>query len=115
MYVESQSGVAIMDPSNRFYRDPKFRFVPIEGEGARMSFNAAWRKDNQNPAIALFDSVISRLPGEEERGVMGTAGNRAVKEPADGVEAAPIWKMGQAGRMLPPISGGPVSREKGCG
>ena len=71
MYVESQSGVAIMDPSNRFYRDPKFRFVAIEGEGARMSFNAAWRKDNQNPAIALFDSVISRLPGEEERSVMG--------------------------------------------
>ena len=69
MYVESRSGVAIMDPSNRFYRDPKFRFVPIQGEGARMSLNAAWRKDNQNPAIALFDSVIARLPGEEEYGM----------------------------------------------
>lgn len=66
MYVESGFGVAIMDASNRFYTDPKFRFVEIKGEKAKVSVNAAWRKNNDNPTIALFRKLIVQSVQEEK-------------------------------------------------
>ncbi|SHI23958.1 DNA-binding transcriptional regulator, LysR family [Sporobacter termitidis DSM 10068] len=68
MYVESGFGVAVMDSSTRFYTNPKFRFIEIKGETAKTSVNAAWRKDNTNPSVALFHNLIIKSLEENSAG-----------------------------------------------
>jgi len=63
LYLESGLGVSIMDHSLRIYGNSNIRFVEIKGEDAVVNVNAAWRKDNPNPAVALFISQFSdKLP-----------------------------------------------------
>ena len=50
--VEAGLGIALMDNSIRLYNNSYFRIVDIEGDV--MDVGMAWRKDNTNPAVRLF-------------------------------------------------------------
>lgn len=59
MYLDSRNAFAIMDSSNQFYHDKRFRFIDLPGEKAKISVNAAWHNENSNPAVTLFKDFLA--------------------------------------------------------
>ena len=56
--LESSLGISILDSSLRTYKNKNIRFIKINNKDAVVNVNAVWRKDNTNPSLALFSSVL---------------------------------------------------------
>lgn len=53
LLVEAGFGITVLSPLADMGSNPGLRYIPLEGDYA-IHFLAAWKKNNENPAISLF-------------------------------------------------------------
>ena len=60
MMVSAEEGVSILPDYcvDKLYHADNLVFIPLAGEGEEEEIIAAWQRDNQNPALTQFLSVL---------------------------------------------------------
>ena len=61
MMVSAEEGISILPDYcvDKLYHADNLIFIPLEGEGEEEEIIAAWQRDNQNPALTQFLSVLN--------------------------------------------------------
>jgi DNA-binding transcriptional LysR family regulator len=59
VYLHSGTGIALLDENVRIYGGEGLKFYPMPMESDNLlTVEAVWKRDNQNPALPLFISVL---------------------------------------------------------
>ncbi len=56
--IRSGKGMALLDNSWREVYDDRYYFFPLSQEEAPLSVVCAWKRDNLNPAVALYTNML---------------------------------------------------------
>ena len=56
--IRSGTGMALLDNSWREVYDDRYYFFPLSQEEAPLSVVCAWKRDNLNPAVALYTNML---------------------------------------------------------